>query len=104
MAAEYGITCLSDVNGKVCGKAVDWFDYELGEREFYRGFVCDDHRISNQVEKLAHLHQAGDAVFCGHLRRPPSHNLTGAPGLHICGRLEYHLTAGLFIIGLKIYI
>jgi hypothetical protein len=53
MAAEYGITCLSDVNGKVCGKAVVWFDYELGEREFYKGFVCDDHRISSRVEKLA---------------------------------------------------
>jgi hypothetical protein len=52
MAAEYGITCLSDVNGKVCGKAVVWFDYELGERQFYKGFVCDDHRISSRVEKL----------------------------------------------------
>jgi hypothetical protein len=36
-----------------CGKAVIWFNYELGEKEFYKGFVCEAHRISNRVEKLA---------------------------------------------------
>ena len=35
------------------GASVIWFDYELGEKEFYSGFVCDDHRVSNRVEKLA---------------------------------------------------
>jgi hypothetical protein len=52
-AAELGITCMSEPSGKAGGAAVVWFDYELGEREFYKGFVCDDHRISNRVEKLA---------------------------------------------------
>jgi hypothetical protein len=52
-AAELGITCLSEIDGQACGRAVIWFDYELGEREFYKGFVCDDHRISTRVEKLA---------------------------------------------------
>jgi hypothetical protein len=33
--------------------SVIWFDYQLGEKEFYSGFVCDDHRISDRVEKLA---------------------------------------------------
>ena len=52
-AAEHGITCLSQVAGSKCGAPVIWFDYELGEKEFYRGFVCDAHRRSNRVEKLA---------------------------------------------------
>jgi hypothetical protein len=54
-AAELGITCLSPAPGAdgPCGKAVVWFDYELGEKEFYKGFVCDEHRVSNRVEKLA---------------------------------------------------
>ncbi len=45
-AAELGIVCS-------CGKPAIWFDYELGEKEFYKGFVCDGHKISNRVEKLA---------------------------------------------------
>ena len=45
-AAELGITCK-------CGAPCLWFDYELGEKEFYAGFVCDDHKVSNRVEKLA---------------------------------------------------
>jgi hypothetical protein len=52
-AAEHGITCLSLVAGAKCGAPVIWFDYELGEKEFYRGFVCDDHRVSKRIEKLA---------------------------------------------------
>ena len=54
-AAEHGITCLSPAFNAagVCAKAVIWFDYELGEKEFYKGFVCDEHRVSNRVEKLA---------------------------------------------------
>jgi hypothetical protein len=54
-AAELGITCLSPAlnAADTCGKPVIWFDYELGEKEFYKGFVCDAHRVSNQVEKLA---------------------------------------------------
>jgi len=51
--AEHGITCLSPVGDRTCGEPVIWFDYELGEQEFYKGFVCDAHRVSNRVEKLA---------------------------------------------------
>lgn len=58
-AAEQGISCLSDVNGSPCGDAAVWFDYQLGEQEFYKGFVCDAHRISNRVEKL--LQERSDA-------------------------------------------
>jgi hypothetical protein len=36
-----------------CGKPAIWFDYPLGERECYKGFVCDAHKVSNRVEKLA---------------------------------------------------
>jgi hypothetical protein len=54
-AAEHGLTCLSPAPGAdgVCGAPVIWFDYELGEKEFYKGFVCDAHKVSNRVEKLA---------------------------------------------------
>jgi hypothetical protein len=52
-AAELGITCLATVAGGKCGQPAIWFDYELGEKEFYKGFVCDAHRVSNRVEKLA---------------------------------------------------
>jgi hypothetical protein len=52
-AAEHGLTCLSSVGTGVCGKAVIWFDYQLGEKEFYKGFVCDAHRVSHRIEKLA---------------------------------------------------
>jgi hypothetical protein len=45
-AAELGIVCS-------CGKPVVWFDYEIGERNHISGFVCDEHKISNRVEKLA---------------------------------------------------
>lgn len=61
-AAEHGITCLSASKGKVCGKPVVWFDYELGERDFYEGFVCDRHKVSNRVEKLAQHQVATKAV------------------------------------------
>ncbi len=52
-AAEHGITCLSPVSDSSCGKPAIWFDYELGEKNFYAGIVCDVHRVSNRVEKLA---------------------------------------------------
>jgi hypothetical protein len=55
-AAELGITCLSPASNAagVCQKAVVWFDYALGEKKSYlHGFVCDEHRVSNRVEKLA---------------------------------------------------
>jgi hypothetical protein len=44
---------MSPVAGVKCGAPVIWFDYELGEREFYRSFVCDGHKVSDRVEKLA---------------------------------------------------
>jgi hypothetical protein len=37
----------------ICGTPVIWFNYELGEKEFDKGFVCETHRISNRVEKPA---------------------------------------------------
>jgi hypothetical protein len=37
----------------VCGAPVIWFDYEIGEKEFYKGFVYDEHKVSDRVEKLA---------------------------------------------------
>jgi hypothetical protein len=40
------------------GASVIWFDYELGEKEFYSGFVCDDHKVSTRVEKLAQYQTA----------------------------------------------
>jgi len=48
------ITCLSPAPGAdgICGKAVVWFDNEIGEKEFYIRFVCNAHRVSNRVEKL----------------------------------------------------
>jgi hypothetical protein len=60
-AAEHGITCLSPVAGSKCGAPVIWFDYELGEKEFYKGFVCDAHKVSDRVEKLAQP-QSGTAI------------------------------------------
>src|SRR5436305_5015841 len=52
-AAELGITCTALVAGVQCGAAVVWFDYELGERSHMSGFVCDAHKVSERVEKLA---------------------------------------------------
>jgi hypothetical protein len=46
-AAELGLVC-----SKCQGPAI-WFDYEIGERNHMQGFVCDEHKISNRVEKLA---------------------------------------------------
>jgi hypothetical protein len=34
---------------------------KLGERDFYKGFVCDEHRISARVEKFA-LPQRATAI------------------------------------------
>jgi hypothetical protein len=52
-AAELGIVCTADRNGSPCNLPVIWFDYEIGEKSHMQGFVCDDHRISDRVEKLA---------------------------------------------------
>ena len=52
-AAELGIVCPTVVDGEKCGKAVVWFDYAIGEKSHMAGFVCDEHRVSNRVEKLA---------------------------------------------------
>jgi hypothetical protein len=35
------------------GKLIEWFAYQSGKKEFYKGFICDAHRVSNRVEKLA---------------------------------------------------
>jgi hypothetical protein len=63
-AAELGITCLSPALNAAgtCGKPVIWFDYELGEKDFYKGCVCDEHRVSNRVEKLAQPQTAKPTV------------------------------------------
>jgi hypothetical protein len=34
------------------GQSWLWFDYELGEKNLWSGFVCDDHKVSDRVEKL----------------------------------------------------
>jgi hypothetical protein len=54
-AAEHGIICRSPAPGAggICGAAVVWFDYALGEKNHMSGFVCDEHKVSNRVEKLA---------------------------------------------------
>jgi hypothetical protein len=52
-AAELGITCGDKTTGSKCGKPAIWFDYELGEKDFYAGIVCDEQRVSNWAEKLA---------------------------------------------------
>jgi len=46
---EHGITCLPPAPdaGDICGKSVIWFDYQLGEKEFYKGFIYEAHRVSN---------------------------------------------------------
>jgi hypothetical protein len=46
-AAELGVVC-----SKCQGPAI-WFDYEIGERSHMQGFVCDGHKVSSRVEKLA---------------------------------------------------
>jgi hypothetical protein len=46
-AAELGIVC------SMCGGPAIWFDYELGEKRHMQGFVCDDHKVSTRLEKLA---------------------------------------------------
>ena len=48
--------------GKSCGAPVIWFDYELGEKDFYKGCVCDAHKVSQRVEKLAQPQTAKMAV------------------------------------------
>jgi hypothetical protein len=52
-AAKQGIVCLSPVPIGKCGAPVIWFDYELGEKNHMSGFVCDEHRLSDSLEKLA---------------------------------------------------
>jgi hypothetical protein len=52
-AAELGIVCIGGDTGNPCGLPVVWFDYELGEKNHRSGFVCDDHKVSTRLEKLA---------------------------------------------------
>ena len=61
-AAELGITCATMVSGEKCGKAVVWFDYALGEKDHMRGFVCEAHKVSNRVERLAVRAQTATTV------------------------------------------
>ena len=37
----------------ICGTPVIWLDYEIGEKNPMQGFVCDEHKVSDRVEKLA---------------------------------------------------
>ena len=46
-AAELGIVCSS------CGGPALWFDYEIGEKDYMKGFVCDAHKRSTRLAKLA---------------------------------------------------
>jgi hypothetical protein len=64
--AAPSITCLSPVEGGTCGAPAVWFDYQLGEKEFYKGFVCDAHKVSNRVEKLAQPQIQVQVAFIGH--------------------------------------
>jgi hypothetical protein len=52
-AAELGIVCTGGNSGESCGLPVLYFDYEIGEKNHKNGFVCDGHKVSNRVEKLA---------------------------------------------------
>lgn len=54
-AAELGIVCRSPALNAAgeCGAPVIWFDYALGEKNHMSGFVCNEHRVSDRVEKLA---------------------------------------------------
>lgn len=62
-AAELGIVCAALVDGSKCGKPVQWFDYQLGEKSHMAGFVCEAHKVSERVEKLRvkEQHQATSA-------------------------------------------
>jgi hypothetical protein len=65
-AAEHWITCLSPAPGAgdTCGAPVIWLDFELGEKEFYKGFVCDAGSVSCNAEKLIlpHIAKAVDEL------------------------------------------
>jgi hypothetical protein len=37
----------------ICGAPIMWLDYALSEKDHRLGFVCDAHKVSNRVEKLA---------------------------------------------------
>jgi hypothetical protein len=56
--------CFKTASGAdgICGAPVIWFDYEPGEKEFYKGFVCDEYRVSNRVEKLVQPQAATSIV------------------------------------------
>lgn len=51
-AVELGYFCKGGNSGEECGAVPVWFDYQLGEIEHLRGFVCDAHKVSNRLEKL----------------------------------------------------
>jgi hypothetical protein len=55
-----------------------WFDYEPGEKEFYKGFLCDEHKVSDRVEKLA-----------------LQGNGKGTPGLYILACLYHYVFSSL---------
>jgi hypothetical protein len=52
-AAELGIVCTGGSSAESCNLPVLFFDYEIGEKNHRSGFVCDGHKVSNRVEKLA---------------------------------------------------
>lgn len=58
-AAELGVVCTAPISGGICGLPVVWFDYELGEKNHRSGFVCDGHKVSNRIERLAQPTSAG---------------------------------------------
>jgi hypothetical protein len=43
--------------GDKCGNPVNWFDYELGEKEFYKGFVCEPHRVLSGLRSWCSLEE-----------------------------------------------
>jgi hypothetical protein len=53
------------------GAPVIWFDYEIGEKNHMQGFVCDAHRVSDRVEKLAQLQTQTTIIEkVGNIRAP----------------------------------
>jgi hypothetical protein len=55
-AAELGISCAE------CGAPAEWFDYERGERDHRRGFICGAHARSANSEKLLVREQGSSQV------------------------------------------
>jgi hypothetical protein len=53
MLPEMRIGIANPAGCKPDGAPVIWFDFELGEKSHLQGFVCDEHKISDRVEKLS---------------------------------------------------